>query len=320
MNENWQLKVTEFKRTSRIITSSPLGIVGLLVVFILFVCVILAPVIATHDPLEIDIVNKLKPPSLDNWFGTDNVGRDIFSRVIYGSRYSLAAGSIVVGVAVIVGSIVGLIAGYPGGRKGEWIMRIADIFLAFPTLVLAIALASTLGPSFVNSMIAISIVYWPKYARLVYGQALSVKENDYVKFAEVLKENSLKIRMRHIFPNCSSALLVQATLDFGDAILFFAALSFIGLGAQPPAPDWGAMVSTARNYMMIAWWMALFPGIAIFFVVMGFNLIGDSLRDALDPRLRRLKAFKPMRLTWLGIFSGNMPKFFKDKNKRVRDE
>ena len=320
MNENWQLKVTEFKRTLRIITSSPLGVIGLLIIFILLLCAVISPVIATHDPLEIDIANKIKPPSRDNWFGTDNVGRDIFSRVIYGSRYSLAAGTLVVGIAVIIGSIFGLIAGYPGGRKGEWIMRIADIFLAFPTLVLAIALASNLGPSFVNSMIAISIVYWPKYARLVYGQALSIKENDYVKFAEVLKESSMKIRMRHIFPNCSSVLLVQATLDFGDAILFFAALSFIGLGAQPPAPDWGAMVSIARNYMMRAWWMALFPGLSIFFVVLGFNLIGDSLRDALDPRLRRLKAFKPIRLTWLGIFSGNVPEFFKAKDRRGRDE
>ena len=196
---------------------------------------------------------------------------------------------------------------YPGGRQGEWIMRIADIFLAFPTLVLAIALASTMGPSFINSMIAISIVYWPKYARLVYGQALSIKQNDFVKYAEVLKENNFLIRIKHIFPNCLSTLIVQVTMDFGDAILFFAALSFIGLGAQPPAPDWGAMASLAKNYMRVAWWMGFFPGLAIFFFVMGFNLLGDSLRDALDPRLRRIKAFKSMRFTWLGILVKKIP-------------
>ena len=228
------------------------------------------------------------------------MGRDVLSRIIYGARYSFAAGTIVVGIGIILGSIIGLIAAYPGGRKGELIMRFTDIFLAFPTMLLAIALASTLGPSFINSMIAISIVYWPKYARLVYGQALSIRETDYVRFAEVLKENNSKIRMRHIFPNCSSALIVQATLDFGDAILFFAALSFVGLGAQPPAADWGAMLAFARNYMMLAWWTAVFPGLAIFITVIGFNLLGDSLRDALDPRLRRLRQFKPLRFTWLG--------------------
>ena len=280
--------------------STPAGIVGSLIVLALLVCVAFAGILSPHDPYAVDIGNKLKAPNGAYWLGTDIVGRDVLSRIIYGARYSLAAGSIVVGIGIFVGSLVGLIAAYPGGRKGELLMRFTDIFLAFPTMLLAIALASTLGPSFVNSMVAISIVYWPKYARLVYGQALSIRESDYVSFARVLKERNGRIRMRHIFPNCSSALVVQATLDFGDAILFFAALSFVGLGAQPPAADWGAMLAFARKYMMLSWWTAVFPGVAIFATVIGFNLLGDSLRDALDPRLRRIKEFKPIRFAWLG--------------------
>lgn len=300
MKENWQLRKQEIKRTVSIVLSTPAGIVGILIVLVMLVCVIFGPLLAPHDAYLVDIGNKFQAPNSTYWLGTDNVGRDVFSRIIHGARYSLAAGLIVVGVGIILGSTIGLLAAYPRGRKGELIMRFTDIFLAFPTMLLAIALASTLGPSFLNSMVAISIVYWPKYARLVYGQALSIRETDYVRFAEVLKEKNSTIRMRHILPNCSSALVVQATLDFGDAILFFAALSFVGLGAQPPAPDWGAMLAFARSYMMLAWWTAVFPGIAIFVTVLGFNLLGDSLRDALDPRLRRVKQFKPLLFTWLG--------------------
>jgi peptide/nickel transport system permease protein len=274
------------KRTVRIVLSTPAGIVGALIVVVLLVAFFFQSLLAPHDPYLLDVGNKLRAPDAEYWLGTDTVGRDVFSRIIYGARFSLAAGTIVVGIGITLGSIVGLFAAYPGGRRGELIMRVTDIFLAFPTMLLAIALASTLGPSFINSMIAISIVYWPKYARLVYGQALSIRETDYVRF-----------------PNCSSALIVQATLDFGDAILFFAALSFVGLGAQPPAADWGAMLAFARKYMMLAWWTAVFPGLAIFITVLGFNLLGDSLRDAFDPRLRRLKQFRPLRFTWLGDWS-----------------
>jgi peptide/nickel transport system permease protein len=300
MKEKWQLRAQELKRTVSIVLSTPAGIVGLVIVVALLACVIFAPLLAPHDPFLVNIDHKLQPPNSAYLLGTDTVGRDVLSRIIYGARYSLAAGTIVVGIGVLLGSVIGLLAAYPKGRKGELLMRFTDIFLAFPTMLLAIALASTLGPSFLNSMVAISIVYWPKYARLVYGQALSIRETEYVKFAEVHKERAGRVRLRHIFPNCSSALVVQATLDFGDAILFFAALSFVGLGAQPPAPDWGAMLAFARSYMMLAWWTAVFPGVAIFITVLAFNLLGDSLRDALDPRLRRVKQFKPLRLTWLG--------------------
>lgn len=313
MKESIKLRLNELKRTLRLISDSPLGIIGLLILILLLLCVLFSPALSTHNPNEIDIVNKLESPSIAHWFGTDSVGRDIYSRVIYGSRYSLLAGLIVVGIGISVGSIVGLIAGYPGGRGGEWLMRVTDIFLAFPTLVLAIALASTLGPSFFNSMVAVSIVFWPKYARLVYGQALSIKERDFVKYGKLLGESNFKIRIRHIYPNAFSALMVQATLDLGDAILVFAALSFLGLGAQPPTSDWGAMISFAQDYMTVSWWMALFPGLAIFLVVLGFNLFGDSLRDALDPRLRRLKEFKPLKFTGLGNFR-KLNSYFKQED------
>ncbi len=302
MNKNWEVRVSELKRTIRLLLDSPLGIIGIFIIFILFLCVLFAPIIATNDPYDFETSDRLKPPDKYHWFGTDASGRDIYSRVIYGARYSLVAGIVVVSIAFSLGTTIGFIGGYPGGKKGELAMRITDMFLAFPTLLLAIALASTLGPSFINAILAISIVYWPRYARLAYGQALSLKENNYVKFAELLGENNYKIRFSHILPNALPALIVQATLDFGDCTLTFASLSFLGLGAQPPTPTWGTMIASSQDYMMVAWWMALFPGLAILVVVLGFNFLGDALRDSLDPQLKRLKAFKSLRYTWLGRF------------------
>ena len=296
MKEKTEIRLQELKRTGRIVINSPLGIIGVVIIAIVLLNLVLAPFLVPYNPIKTDISNRMKPPSQAHWFGTDSVGRDVLSRVLTGSTYSLAAAAGVVFISVLLGSLVGLVAGYPGKRFGEYLMRITDIFLAFPTLILAIALASTLGPSFLNAIIAISIIYWPKYARLVFSQALSLKEQDFVKTAEVLHESAWRIRKRHILPNCVSVLLVQATFDFGDTILFCAALSFLGLGAQPPAPDWGAMIAFAQDNMMIAWWMAVFPGLAIFFTVMGFNLLGDSLRDALDPRLRHSLAMVRIRL------------------------
>jgi peptide/nickel transport system permease protein len=297
MKEKTEVRLQELKRTGRIVINSPLGIIGSIIIILVLVNLVLSPFIVPYDPIKTDITGRMMPPSGAHWLGTDSVGRDVLSRVLTGSTYSLAAAAGVVIVSVFFGSLVGLIAGYPGRRFGEYLMRITDIFLAFPTLILAIALASTLGPSFLNAIIAISVIYWPKYARLVFSQALSLKEQDFVKNAEVLHESAGRIRMRHILPNCVSVLIVQATFDFGDTILYCAALSFLGLGAQPPAPDWGAMIAFAQDNMMIAWWMAVFPGVAIFFTVMGFNLLGDSLRDALDPRLRHsLAAVRRFRL------------------------
>ena len=286
MKEKTRVRLQEYSRTISIVLNSPLGIIGAAIIVLVLVNMVVAPWIAPYDPLTLSIEARLQPPSRAHWFGTDTLGRDILSRVLNGSWYSLAAASGVVAVSVLVGLLVGLIAGYPGKKFGDYLMRVTDIFLAFPTLVLAIALASTLGPSFLNAIISISVIYWPKYARLVYSQALSLKEQDFVKNAEVLRESAGRVRLRHILPNCASVILVQATFDFGDTILYCAALSFLGLGAQPPAPDWGAMIAFAQDSMLIAWWMAVFPGLAIFITVMGFNLIGDSLRDAMDPRLR----------------------------------
>lgn len=298
MKEKTAVRIQEASRTGKIVINSPLGILGVMIIALVLLNLIFAPVYVPYNPIKTDIGQRMKPPSGAHWFGTDSVGRDVLSRVLTGSTFSLAAAAGVVILSVLLGSIIGLVAGYPGKRFGEYLMRITDIFLAFPTLILAIALASTLGPSFMNSMIAISIVFWPKYARLVYSQSLSIKEQDFVRNAEVLHESAGRIRMRHILPNCVSVLIVQATFDFGDTILYCAALSFLGLGAQPPAPDWGAMIAFAQDNMMIAWWTAVFPGIAIFLTVMGFNLLGDALRDALDPRLRHSLALRRF-----GLFS-----------------
>ncbi len=287
MKEKTEVKLRELKRTVLIMTNSPSGMLGIIIVALVLFNLMFSPLLAPYDPVELNIDNRLLEPSREHIFGTDSLGRDILSRVMRGSWFSLAAACGVVFISVFFGSVVGLVAGYPGKKLGEYLMRITDIFLAFPTLLLAIALASTLGPSFINAMIAISIIYWPKYARLVYSQALSLKEQDFVKTAEVFRESNHRIRYRHILPNCISVLLVQATFDFGDTILYCAALSFLGLGAQPPAPDWGAMIAFAQDHMLMAWWMAAFPGLAIFITVLGFNLIGDALRDALDPRLRQ---------------------------------
>jgi len=296
VKEKTRVWLQEQSRTLRIVLNTPLGIIGAAIIILVLVNLVVAPWIAPYNPLQVDIEARLQAPSRAHWFGTDTLGRDILSRVLNGSWYSLAAASGVVAVSVLVGLLVGLVAGYPGKKSGEYLMRVTDIFLAFPTLVLAIALASTLGPSFLNAIISISVIYWPKYARLVHSQALSLKEQDFVKNAEVLRESPGRIRLRHILPNCASVILVQATFDFGDTILYCAALSFLGLGAQPPAPDWGAMIAFAQDSMLIAWWMAVFPGLAIFVTVMGFNLIGDSLRDALDPRLRHALGLRRLGL------------------------
>jgi peptide/nickel transport system permease protein len=268
--------------------------------------------LATHDPIATNVVDRLKAPSAEHWFGTDDLGRDAYSRVIFGSRYSLLAGVVIVLISLFIGSSVGLLAGYPGGRRGELIMRVADVFLAFPTILAAISLSATIGASFFNALLSISIFYWAKYARLVYGQVLSFKENEYVKYAEVLRKKRFYVWMKHLYPNILPVILVQVTVDFGDAILFFAALSFLGLGAQPPAPDWGAMISYGQRVMAIAPWLSIFPGIFIFLVVLGANLLGDALRDALDATMRQRELkFGITRFTWLGV----LRKLFAGKGK-----
>ena len=230
---------------------------------------------------------RLLAPSLAHWFGTDEGGRDIFSRVVFGTRYSLLAAVVVLALAVTIGTTIGLVAGFAGGKIDEALMRLTDMFLAFPALVLAMGISAALGASLANSMIAIAIVWWPWYARLVRGQTLRLRQEQFVEAARASGASDARMVLRHILPNCWTPIIVQITLDVGYAILTTASLSFIGLGAQPPTPEWGAMVATGKDYILDQWWLATFPGLAIFLAVMAFNLLGDGLQEALSPVLRR---------------------------------
>jgi peptide/nickel transport system permease protein len=229
---------------------------------------------------------KLRPPSSKYPFGTDEVGRDIYSRVIMGTRLSFQIGLIIIFIAMGIGVPLGIIAGYVGGWLNEIIMRVTDIFLSIPGLLLALAIVGALGPGIKNAMLALSIVWWPGYVRLVQGKTLSLREESFVEAAKSIGASRLRIVFSHILPNCTSPIIVKASMDMGMAILFAANLGFIGVGAQPPEPEWGAMISTGRNYLPDHWWMATFPGLAILITVLGFNLLGDGLRDVLDPQSR----------------------------------
>lgn len=235
---------------------------------------------------NVDLDIKLSPPSATHWFGTDEVGRDIFTRVVLGCRLSLQIGLIIVLVAAGVGVPLGILAGYVGGWTREVIMRVTDVFLSVPGLVLAIAIVAALGPGMVNAMIALSLVWWPGYVRLLESKTLSLKNELYIDSARAVGASTGRIVLVHILPNCVSPIIVKASMDMGLAILAAASLGFIGLGAQPPFPEWGAMISVARNYLPVWWWYAAFPGMAIFLTVLGFNLMGDGLRDVLDPKTR----------------------------------
>ena len=265
---------------------SPLTIVGLLIILILCFTAIFAPYIAPYEPDEINPPERLKPPSKTYICGTDTAGRDVFSRIVSGSRISVRIGVTVVSMAAIFGSLIGLFSGYLGGKVDEIVMRVTDVFFSVPYLILAMAIAAALGPSLVNAMISLSIVWWPVYARLTRGQALLLRESTYIEAVRGLGASNIRIVLRHVLPNSFSPIIVQASLDFGNAVMYAAALSFIGLGAQPPTPEWGAMISTGRNYLRDSWWYPTFPGLAILITVLGFNLLGDGLRDILDPRLK----------------------------------
>ena len=280
------------KRTSRQqaiireLLRSPLVVFGMAVVLSVVVVAIFAERIAPFKPSQINFSAVTAPPSGTHPFGTDDMGRDILSRVIYGSRIDLMVGFLTILGAVGIGLPIGAIAAYRGGWVDEVIMRITDMFLSFPSLVLAMALAAALGPGLIHAMEAMLITWWPWYTRLIRGQVLAIKTNTYVEAAKAVGANDFRIIMRHVLPNSLSPIIVQGTMDIGNAILTAASLSFIGLGAQPPQPEWGAMITIGRNYIQQYWWMATFPGLAILFTVIGFNLFGDGLRDSLDPRLR----------------------------------
>jgi peptide/nickel transport system permease protein len=260
------------------------AMVGLAIIILVVLVAVLAPWIAPYDPAQQSWTAVRKPPSAAYWLGTDEVGRDLLSRIIYGARASLSAGVISVAIAIGVGVPFGLLAGYVGGLTDGLISRITDAMLACPFLILAIALAAFLGPSLGNAMIAIGVTATPLFVRLTRGQVLSVKSEDYVEAARAVGNPHWRIAFRHILPNVLPALLVQATLTIATAIIAEASLSFLGLGQQPPAPSWGSMLNSAQRFLINAPWMAVWPGLAIFLTVLSFNLLGDGLRDALDPR------------------------------------
>jgi peptide/nickel transport system permease protein len=262
------------------------AVVGLVVLAIFLLLAVSAPLIAPFDPIATSWSLVRKPPSAQHWFGTDELGRDVLARVIYGTRASLLAGVISVSIALSVGVPLGLLSGYRGGFIDALISRITDAMLACPFLILAIALAAFLGPSLGNAMIAIGVTATPIFVRLTRGQVMSVKVEDYVEAARAMGNPRWRIALFHILPNIMPALLVQATLSVAAAIIAEAALSFLGLGQQPPSPSWGSMLNAAQRFLTNAPWMAIWPGLAIFLVVLSLNLVGDGLRDALDPRER----------------------------------
>ena len=258
---------------------------GFIVLALIFMA-LFAPQIAPYDPFEINVPGRLQPPNRQHWLGTDDLGRDQLSRIIYGSRITLQVGIVSVGIALVGGSVIGLISAFYGGWVDMIIMRGIDIMLAFPYILLALAIVAVLGPSLTNAMIAIGISNMPGWARLVRGNALSIKENDYCMAANSVGCSDFQIMYRHILPNIVSPMIVLATLQFPAAVLSAAALSFVGLGAQPPSPEWGALLTGARVFIRTAPWLVNFPGVAIFITIIGFNLLGNALRDTLDPQLR----------------------------------
>ena len=262
------------------------AILGLITLLLIIMATILAPFLTPYDPIEPNYRARFAPPSSEFIFGTDRIGRDIFTRILYGGRISLRVGLIAVGIAASLGTLLGLIAGFYGKWIDEVIMRFMDLIMAMPSILLAITIVFALGPNLFNVMIAVGISTMPNYARVVRASVLSARENTYVEAARASGINDLTIMTRHILPNVIAPVMVLATLGLGSAILSVAALSFLGLGAAPPTPEWGLLISDGRAYLGDAWWISTFPGLAIMLVVLSVNLIGDGLRDAMDPRLR----------------------------------
>lgn len=265
---------------------SPLMLVGILILAVVAILVIFANFIAPYNPEQINLIARLAPPSAEHWFGTDEVGRDIFSRVLYGGRQSIGVGLFVAFSASLIGGLIGCFSGILGGRIDGVIMRCMDVVLSVPSLVLIMALAAALGPSLFNAMLAITIVRIPFYVRLARGQTLGIREMAYVKAAWTFGSGKWHVVRWHIIRNASAPLVVQATLDIGGAILLAAALGFIGLGAQQPTAEWGAMVATGRDYLLDQWWYTVTPGCAILITALACNLVGDGIRDMLDPKSR----------------------------------
>lgn len=274
------------RSVKKMFRSNYLFTLGVMICLLWILAAVLAPVIAPYDPIAQDLTLRLNAPSPDHLFGTDNFGRDIFSRVIYGGRYSLLAGCLTVVIAGLIGTFYGAVAGYVGGQVDNVMMRISEMILSFPSLILAMIINAVMGSNLFNTMFALVIVAWPTYARLMRSVVLSVKENEYVTASEALGASKIRILMKEIIPNSISSVLIMATTDIGNQILMFSTLSFLGLGSAPPTPEWGMMVSDGVDYFN-KFWVAGFPGLAIFTMAVGANFIGDGLRDLLDPKLRK---------------------------------
>jgi len=272
--------------TARIFFRNPLALAGLALVVALLAIAAVAPLLAHGDPVAQDLSRRLRPPSASFWFGTDELGRDIYTRILYGARITLGIVSRVVVIGAPIGLLVGCVAGYLGGIADAVLMRVTDVFLAFPRLILALAFVAALGPGIENAVIAISLTAWPPYARIARAETIVLRDSDFISAARLLGASSARIVLLHVMPLCLSSVIVRVTLDMAGIILTAAGLGFLGLGAQPPSPEWGAMISAGRKFILDQWWVAAFPGLAICLVSLGFNLLGDGLRDVLDPKQR----------------------------------
>lgn len=282
-------KRSQWREVWRMLKKNKMALLGLVILCILVLLALFADIIANYDTVVIkqNLGSRLQGPSAAHWLGTDEFGRDIFARLIHGARVSLKVGIIAVGISIVCGGTLGALAGYYGGKLDNIIMRIMDIFLAVPSILLAIAIVSALGPSIINLMVAISVSNIPRYARIVRASVLSIRDQEFVEAAKAIGASNARIIFRHIIPNSLAPVIVQGTLGVASAILSTAGLSFIGLGIQPPAPEWGSMLSGGRQYLRYAWWVTTFPGVAIMITILSLNLLGDGLRDALDPRLKQ---------------------------------
>lgn len=277
---------SRWRETLSIVLTNRLAAVGLMILATLLLTAAFADVVAPYAVNEQDLSRRFEPPSWQHLFGTDEFGRDLFSRIVQGSRVSLQVGAVAVGFSLVIGTFIGLISGYRGGWLDTVLMRSMDVLFSFPVVLLAIALVAVFGPSLRNTMAAVAVVFVPIFARVVRGSALSVSQDLHVRAVRSLGAGDLRIVLRHVLPNVAAPVIVQTSLSLAFAILIEAALSFVGVGVQPPDPAWGLMLSDAQRYQAQGWWLSVFPGAAIFFTVMAFNLVGDGLRDALDPQQR----------------------------------
>lgn len=282
----WQARLGRFYLGLLVFSRNPLAMTGLAIVALLVLVALLAPLLAPGSPFEQDLTRRLQPPSAQNWLGTDELGRDIYTRVVHGSRITLYMVVLVAIIVAPIGLLVGTVAGYLGGWIDNVLMRITDIFLSFPRLVLALAFVAALGAGIENAVIAIGITTWPPYARVARAETLTLRNSDFINAVRLQGASSLRIILRHVMPLCVSSLIIRLTLDMAGIIITAAGLGFLGLGAQPPAPEWGAMIAKGRDFLLDQWWVATIPGIAIFTASLGFNLLGDGLRDVLDPKQR----------------------------------